>query len=171
MKLFNEINPVTIQRDSSVLAKISDPDNQSRTYFILLQGSHTIIASTKLHTFVTSGDTKWLTYQLEMPKEGIPWIVNTLENKFLKLSHEGGLPADVRHYEEVVNGEKLGIGRQMNLGSDGHRESGYSIITMSRPEQGGRIGKRMNFTDSFLFEHGFFDLLKRIAEQIESGLL
>ncbi|MCG8533784.1 MAG: hypothetical protein MI808_01670, partial [Pseudomonadales bacterium] len=66
---------------------------------------------------------------------------------------------------------KLGVSRAMSLGSKDHRESGYNFITLSRPESGTTIGKELSFTDSFLFEYGFFDLLKISAEKISKGEL
>ncbi|MBU2869069.1 hypothetical protein, partial [Colwellia sp. E2M01] len=92
-----------------------------------------------------------------------------IENKFFKLSHEGGLPKDVFHYAEVVDGEKLMIDRPMFLGTRENPEPGYEIHTNSRKEDD--FPKSLCFTDSFLFEHGLFDLFKDVAQKIESGEL
>ena len=169
MKTFSEIDPLTIQQNPYVVGSLADNRKPQRTIYLLIVEDYALIGVCNWFTDGETGDSEWLTYQLEMPKTGIPWIVNTLVNKFFKLSHEGGLPADVRHYEEVVDGEKLGISRAMSLGSGDNREAGYTIKTISRPEPGERMGKRMNFTDSFLFEHGFFDLLKTTADKIQNG--
>ena len=171
MKTFSEIDPLTIQQNSYVVSSLVDNRTSTITYFLLIIEDFALIAVCDWFTDGETGESEWLTYQLEMPKSGISWIVNTLENKFFKLSHEGGLPADVRHYEEVVDGEKLGISRAMNLGSGDNREGDYNFITMSRSDPGERMGKEMSFTDSFLFEHGFFDLLKNTAEKIQKGEL
>jgi len=171
MKNFSDIDPLTIQQNPYVVGSLVDNRKPQRTIYLLIIEDYALIAVCNWFTDGETGESEWLTYQLEMPKSGIPWIVNTLENKFFKLSHEGGLPADVRHYEEVVDGEELGISRAMSLGSGENREAGYTIKTISRPEPGERMGKYLNFTDSFLFEHGFFDLLKSTAEKIKNGTL
>ena len=171
MQKFDEIDPQKISNNPNVVGRLVDSGNSHRTYYLLVDGTYAIIASIKLHTYPSTGDTEWLVHQLEIPKAGIPWIIETLENKFLKLSYEGGLPADVRHYEETIEGEELGISRAMGLGTSEKKESGYTLITHSRKGVGSSLGKEMSFTDSFLFEHGFFDLLKSIAHKIESGKL
>ena len=171
MKTFQKIDPLSIANNSSVVADMVDNCEGTIHYYILLDQGYIIIAVCEWFTNKKTKQSKWITYQLEMPKSGLPWVVSTLENKFLKLSHEGGLPAEVRHYEEIVGGEKLGVSRAMNLGSKDYRESGYNILTLSRPEAGTTIGKELSFTDSFLFEHGFFDLLKTTAEKISKGEL
>jgi len=168
MKTFSEIDPLTIQQNPYVVGSLVDNRTSTITYYLLIIDDFAIIAVCDWFTDGETGESEWLTYQLEMPKSGIPWIVNTLENKFFKLSHEGGLPADVRHYEEVVDGEKLGISRAMNLGGGDNREGGYTIKTISRKSEWD-TSKYLNFTDSFLFEHGFFDLLKSTAEKIQTG--
>ncbi|RLU00129.1 hypothetical protein [Ketobacter sp.] len=170
MHYFNEINPLTISQNPDVIAALIDPYNQERTLYILIEGNYSIIASTKKHTYPKTGKSEWLTHQIELPKSGISWTVNTIEKKFLKLSHEGGLPADVRHYEGIVDGEELGISRAMGLGTDDNRESSYTIYTHSRKSEWD-TSKKMSFTDSFLFEHGFFDLLKDLAAKIEKGII
>ncbi|MBA54298.1 MAG: hypothetical protein CMK89_07575 [Pseudomonadales bacterium] len=166
MQAFDEINPFSISQNPKVIASIVDPNNQDRTFYVLIDVNYSIIASAKMHTYPETGKSEWLTHQLELPKAGIKWIVNTLENKFLKLSHDGGLPADVRHFEEIVDGEKLGISRAMGLGTDDNREAGYTIYTHSRKSEWD-TSKKMSFTESFLFEYGFFDILKKISEKIE----
>ena len=171
MKTFDNIDPLTIKNSPSVVGSLVDRSEINATYYLIIDNNYALIAVCDWFTNLRTKESKWLTDQLEMPKLGIPWIVDTLENKFLKLSHEGGLPADVRHYEEVVEGEKLGISRAMNLGSSDHREAGYNFITMSRSEPGMTIGKELSFSDSFLFQHGFFDLLKRTADKIRRGEL
>ena len=59
------------------------------------------------------------------------------------------------------------IGRPMFLGTKENPEAGYEISTNSRKE--GRTPKSLCFTDSFLFEHGLFNLFKDVAQKIESG--
>jgi hypothetical protein len=166
MKTFKTIDPLTIKQHPDVVGSIVRYDKPEQTFYILLQDEYILIAVCDYFTNKRTKVSEWLTYQLEMPKAGLPWIVSTIENKFFKLSHEGGLPKDVFHYAEVVDGEKLMIGRPMYLGTRENPEAGYEISTNSRKE--GRTPKSLNFTDSFLFEHGLFDLFKDIAKKIDT---
>lgn len=171
MKQFKEIDPLTIQQNPRVVASLGDNIRPNITYYVLIIDTYALIAVFDYFTYADTGDNEWLTYQLEMPKPGIPWIIDTLEEKFFKLSHEGGLPKGVFHYEEEIGGEKLGLRRSMGLGHKDQRESGYTLTTHSRKENLGSLPKDMSFTDSFLFEHGFFDLLKDVAQRIRAGEL
>ena len=169
MKVFKEFDIQSMGNHPGLIGTIVDPKDKNRTYYLLIENEYAILGSVKLHTFPKTGQSKWITHQIELPKNGIPWIVKTLENKFFKLSGEGGLPAEVRHYEEVVDGEELGILRVMSLGENEDREAGYAIKTFSRESEWGSP-RSMSFKDSLWFEHGFFDLLKSAAEKINSGL-
>jgi hypothetical protein len=169
MKTFAEIDSLNIEKNSFVVGKAVDPNKPKDTIYLLIDDDYLFIVDCGYFTNKRTKVSKWLTYQLEMPKAGLPWIVKTIENKFFKLSHEGGLPKGVYHYAEYVDGEKLMIDRPMYLGTKENPEAGYEISTNSRKE--GRTPKSLNFTDSFLFEYGLFDLFKGVAQKIESGEL
>jgi len=169
MKTFNTVDPLTIKQHPDVVGSIVHNTDPNQTFYILLQDEYILIAVCDYLTNKRTKVSKWLTYQLEMPKAGLPWIINTIENKFFKLSHEGGLPKDVYHYSEYVDGEKLMIDRPMFLGTRENPEPGYEIHTNSRKEDD--FPKSLCFTDSFLFDHGLFDLFKDVAQKIESGEL
>lgn len=169
MKKFAEIDSINIKKNPFVVGSAVNPNKPEYTIYLLIKDDYLFIVDCGYFTNKRTKVSKWLTYQLEMPKAGLPWIVNTIENKFFKLSHEGGLPKDVYHYAEVVDGEKLMIGRPMFLGTRENPEAGYRISTNSRKEYD--TPKSLNFTDSFLFEHGLFDLFKDVAQKIESGEL
>ncbi|WP_290578188.1 hypothetical protein, partial [Ketobacter sp.] len=94
MKFFDEIDPISIDNNSSVAGSLSDNRSPTTTYYVLTPNDYAIIVVCDFFTNKKTGESKWLTHQLEFPRSGINWIVTTLENKFLKLSHEGGLPAD-----------------------------------------------------------------------------
>jgi hypothetical protein len=67
-----------------------------------------------------------------------------------------------------VEGEELGINRPMGLCTRENPEAEYRISTHSHLDEDD-TSNYLNFTDSFLFEHGLFNLFKEVAQKIESG--
>ena len=47
--------------------------------------------------------------QLELPIEAVEWLVNTVENKFMKKASEGGLAKDKFNTDTKINEEYIVI--------------------------------------------------------------
>src|SRR5690554_230581 len=171
MKQFKPIDPLTIKSDSRTVGHVVDENRPTRTIYVLIDDSYALLAVCDYFTNLRTKESEWLTYQLEFPKAGLRWIVDTINNKFFKTPDEGGLPGGVYHYEEVVDGEELGISRDMGLGTNENRQSGYTFLTLSRREEIGTSAKELSFTDTFLFDRGFLKLIEDTAKRIESGEL
>src|SRR5690554_6340736 len=171
MKQFEPIDPLTIKSDSRTVGHVVDENKPNRAIYVLIDDSYALLAVCNYFTSLRTKESEWLTYQLEFPKAGLRWIVDTINNKFFKTPDEGGLPSGVYHYEEVINGEELGINRSMNLGTNENRQSGYTFKTLSRREEIGTSAKELSFTDTFLFNRGFLKLIEDTAKRIESGEL
>jgi len=171
MKQFEPIDPLTIESDSRVVGSMVHDTNSLRTFYLLVDDTHALIASRRYYTNPNTNESRWLTYQLEFPKAGLRWIVDTINNKFFKTPAQGGLPSGVYHYEEVIDGEELGIDRAMGLGTNENRQSGYTFTTLSRKPEGRTVPKSLSFTDTFLFDRGFLKLIEDTAKRIESGEL
>ena len=171
MKQFEPIDPLIIKNDSRVVGYVVDDNKPNRTIYVLIDDSYALLAVCNYFTSLRTQESRWLTYQLEFPKAGLRWIVDTINNKFFKTPNEGGLPSGVYHYEEVINGEELGIRRSMGLGTNENRQSGYTFTTLSRREEIGTSAKELSFTDTFLFDRGFLKLIEDTAKRIESGEL
>ena len=173
MKQFKPIDPLTIESDTRIFGKLINHEAtyRDRIYYLAIDDTHAIIATHSYYTDPDTNESEWLTYQLEFPKAGLRWIVDTLTIKFVKSPEEGGLPGGVYHYEEVVDGEELGIRRAMGLGTNENRQSGYTLLTLSREEDDIDYPKRLSFTDTFLFDRGFLKLIEDTAKRIENGEL
>jgi len=173
MKQFEPIDPLTIESDTRIFGKLIDHEATYRDciYYFAIDDTHAIIAAHSYYTDPDTNESEWLTYQLEFPKAGLRWIVDTLTIKFVKSPEEGGLPGGVYHYEEVVDGEELGIRRSMGLGTNENRQSGYTFLTLSRKDEQFDFTKKLSFTDTFLFNRGFLKLIEDTAKRIESGEL
>jgi len=148
MKEFKEIDPLTVDKHPNLIAKLPDKTDVRNTFYFLLIDDH---------------------YQIEFPKRGLKWFLDTLENKFFKTEAEGGLPKGTFHYIGTVDGERLKLRRAFN--ADGNGGGGYAFITIDRKEPNSVWSKSYTFSDSLLFENGMIDIMKDIADKIEKGVL
>jgi len=169
MKEFKEIDPLTVDKHPNLIAKLPDKTDVRNTFYFLLIDDYIIIADTKYFTYKSTGESKWLHYQIEFPKRGLKWFLDTLENKFFKTEAEGGLPKGTFHYIGTVDGERLKLRRAFN--ADGNGGGGYAFITIDRKEPNSVWSKSYTFSDSLLFENGMIDIMKDIADKIEKGVL
>ena len=167
MRQFDSIDPEFMSNDPRIVSTTEDPDDQGRKYYLLVDGDYLLLATNKYRTDPQTGKSIWIGYQLEFPKQGLPWLVDTIENKFFKLAKEGGLPAGVFHFTEAIEGERLRVDRYFGLGEN--RETGYAFATVDRRDP--NISKEYSFTDTALFELGLFAWFKDNAERIRRGEL
>jgi len=171
MRQFESIDPENIGNDPRVVSQIVNPEDPEQTYYLLIDGDYAILARARYWEDPTEGPNRWksewLHYQLEFPKPGLPWLVDTIENKFFKLAKEGGLPAGVFHFTESVEGERLKV--QRCFGLNNRRETGYAFATIDRRDP--NISKEFSFTDTALFELGLFAWFKDNADRVRRGEL
>ncbi|AIV05883.1 MULTISPECIES: hypothetical protein [Vibrio] len=169
MKQFKEINPLTVAQDPNLIATVPDDEETTKNFYFLLVDDYIILATAKYFTDKLDGESEWLHYQIEFPKYGLRWFLDTLEGKFFKTEAEGGLPKGTFNDEGLVDGERLKLRRAFN--ADGNGGGGYAFITLDRKEPESVWSKSYTFTDSLLFEHGMIDTMKLIAKKIDLGQL
>ncbi|KPA19191.1 hypothetical protein MHK_000591 [Candidatus Magnetomorum sp. HK-1] len=163
MRQFNDIDPATIEKQNSVVAKYIDPNNENNKWFFLIIDNHMIIANIEY----LKHKKKWLHYQIEFPKKGLPWFLETTEEKFFKNESEGGLKKGKFHDIISIDGERLKVDRAFN--ADGQGNTGYSFVTLDRKEY--EMSKEFIFTDDLLFNQGLFQLFREIASIIATDQL
>lgn len=163
MRHFNDIDPLTVAQDPRVVASIQDDKEPTVTYYFLIDGDHMIVSNTNWK----ERKQKWLHYQIEFPKRGLLWYLDTLEHKFFKTEAEGGLPKGKFHDKTEIEGERIKLGRAFN--ADGNGGGGYSFVTLDRKEDD--LAKEYTFTDAFLFEGGLIQIFEDIAAKIKGGQL
>ena len=168
MKQFNEIDPLTVAQDPRVIATIQDDQNDQKTWYFLVDQDHLIVSNATYFTNKRTGESKWLHYQIEFPKRGLIWYLDTLQHKFLKTEAEGGLPKGQFHDKTEIEGERIKLGRAFN--ADGNGGAGYSFVTLDRKEDT-YFAKGYTFTDEFLFKGGLIQVLQDIAYKIQAGQL
>lgn len=167
MRHFNDIDPLTVAKDPRVVASIQDDRNSKITYYFLIDGDYMIIATADYFTDLETNESEWLHYQIEFPKRGLQWYLDTLEHKFFKTEAEGGLPKGKFHDKTEIEGERIKLGRAFN--ADGNGGGGYSFVTLDRKEDD--LAKEYTFTDAFLFEGGLIQIFEDIAAKIKGGQL
>lgn len=167
MRQFPEIDPLTIQQHPNLVASLPDDRQSTKTWYFLVIDEHMLIANATYFTNKRTGESKWLHYQIEFPKRGLLWYLDTIRNKFFKTEAEGGLPKGTFHDRATIDGERLALQRAFNADSQGG--GGYSFVTVDRKDN--RLSKEYTFTDALLFQHGLMDLLDEIADKIRAGLL
>ncbi|HDY7997849.1 TPA: hypothetical protein RQK61_004617 [Vibrio vulnificus] len=171
MKQFKDIDPLTVAQDPNLIATVLDDEEATKNYYFLLIDNYIILATAKYFTNKRTGKSKWLHYQIEFPKHGLRWFLDTLEGKFFKTAAEGGLPKGKFNDEGIVDGERLKLRRAFNADGEGEGGGGYAFITLDRKEPESVWSKSYTFTDSLLFEHGMIDTMKEIAKKIDLGQL
>lgn len=100
--------------------------------------------------------------QFEVPIKSLPWLIDTIENKFWKKASEGGLPGDVLHVDAIIDEEDLRVRFSPNCGDEGIQ--GFTFENYSRK------GRSMNWQEmqipyTLLKEDGLLDLLKNIKQK------
>ncbi|RZP54149.1 hypothetical protein [Vibrio vulnificus] len=169
MKQFKEIDPLTVAAHPNLVATLPDATDAGNTFYFLLIDDYIVLADTQYFTDKLDGESEWLHYQIEFPKHGLRWFLDTLEGKFFKTAAEGGLPKGKFNDEGIVDGERLKLRRAFN--ADGEGGGGYAFITLDRKEPESVWSKSYTFTDSLLFKHGMIDTMKEIAKKIDLGQL
>ncbi|MDP4536226.1 hypothetical protein Q3O60_08505 [Alkalimonas collagenimarina] len=169
MRQFPDIDPLTIKQHPNLVASLADDRDPNITFYFLVIDDYMIIANTNYFTNKLTKVSKWLNHQIEFPKQGLLWYLDSLRTKFFKTEAEGGLPKGKFHDKAAIGGEQLKLKRCFGLGADG-RGGGYGFVTLDRKDKHG-FAKQYAFTDALLFEHGLIDVLDDIAAKIKAGVL
>ncbi|WP_445767441.1 hypothetical protein [Rheinheimera sp.] len=119
MRQFPEIDPLTIKQHPNLVASLVDNDDPKTTWYFLIIDNYMLIADAMYFTYKDTGKSKWLHYQIEFPKHGLLWYLDSLRTKFFKTEAEGGLAKGKFHDEALIEGERLKLRRCFGLGADG----------------------------------------------------
>lgn len=171
MKKFPNTDPVNLLNDPRIIYEYKDFKAHKNDYnysFWLKEGEHLLWTKRGLGVSFDGSPREWVGgTELEIPKEGLSWFVNVIENKFLKTEAEGGLAKGQYGYEEVINGEKLIVSRMFGTpGYSFRNHSRYSHLWDDSTDPQDAM-----FTDEMLFDQGMFDEFKKLAEKIEQGII
>lgn len=175
MRQFPELDPMTVDQDPRVVGKIDDRPHPFApeiipTYYFLIDDNYLIIARTGFYLPTK----EWHIYQIEFPKWGLIWFLDSLLNRFTRTEAEGGLRKKQFDDEGVVGGERLLLSRCFGLRTGARNEgqtSGYKFATLDRKNEDGQRSRSHSFTDEYLFQDGMLDLMKEIAQKIQNGEL
>ncbi|MGI9278435.1 MAG: hypothetical protein ACR2PX_02255 [Endozoicomonas sp.] len=163
MKQFPAIDPLTVDYDTTLVATLTDDRDPDTTWLVLVNDTHVIIADKAWY----QRRNKWLHYQIEFPKRGLQWYIDTLRDKFFRTEAQGGLPKGTFNHVGEVDGERLAVIRAFN--ADGKGGGGYMFVTPDRKDN--ELSKTYTFTDKLLFEHGLIRIFEDVAGKIARGEL
>ena len=163
MKTFEPIDPQMLDQNPHLVASLPDDTDSSITWHFLIIDNYLIIAQAYFNPLKQ----KWLHDQIELPKRGLQWFLDTLRDRFFKTEAEGGLPKGQFSTSTLIDGEQLALQRAFNADLNGG--GGYALVTVNRKKNG--LPKEYTFTDAFLFDHGLMDVMDDIASRIRAGTL
>ena len=104
--------------------------------------------------------------EFHIPLSSLHWVIDTIENGFMKLPSEGGLKSDILHVKNSFDGQELKLRFSPNCMAEG--EKGVNIINLSVPTE---IKNFSVFQLPYvsLLEQGILAELKRIAQKYKSA--
>lgn len=170
MKTFEDVKPEEVLRDNRVVHTFTRQDDTSisGTHFVILIDGDFLIfcrAYQPIATSVNPTGTEWMGgIILEVPIQGFKWFIDAVENKFFKTEAEGGLARGIFTAETEIDAERLSVSRMFGI-------PGYSFTNQSRTAHwAARYGltrlQELELPDSLLFEVGYYNELKKLAETL-----
>ena len=143
------------------LLKRYECNNPSYFYFFIKAKAHLIIIS-HVDRALNNGEKLVFSYQLEIPKAGLHYFIDSV-NRFFLHEDQGGVPFGKMSVHDIIDGETLQVFRAQSADQYG---GGYALITQDREED--EIPQKIIFSDHELFECGLMDVLKDIAKELEA---
>ncbi|WP_151173896.1 hypothetical protein [Pseudoalteromonas ruthenica] len=104
--------------------------------------------------------------EFRIPLSSLDWVIDTIENGFMKLPSEGGLPADTLHMKNLFDGQELKIRFSPNCMAED--EKGISILNLSVPSKVHNYST-IQLPYVSLLEQGILAELKRIAQNYKNA--
>lgn len=165
IQIFKTIVPEQLDLSTKLLKTFDHPLVKGEEFFLFKKLDYIIILSQKLILPKLFGKTKRITNQIEVPFNAISWIVDTIENKFIKSPQKGGLPNNIRLYKESVEGEELQISCIDTTKKNNPK--GYVLSNFSRNHHSSKKSiQEIPFPDELLFQNGLMDYLKSLTTMI-----
>ncbi|THB62977.1 MAG: hypothetical protein D6B27_13035 [Gammaproteobacteria bacterium] len=177
MRIFEKLDPNTIPDDPRVVFRFDYiatklPYSYHHFDYLLIDGDYAIWASRRFSENSMWGNVPRPAYWLggsyiEFPKQGLPWFLWAIKEKFFKTEAEGGLERGKFTYSDEFNGEKLVVHRSFGI-------PGYVLANHSRTEKntfGRDEAQEYRFKDEMMFDNRLFEKLEIIAKKISSGEL
>ena len=157
--------------DAIEIGRLYDPLENDTWVFAKHKQSLSIIDASSYQ--LKDGTPRYAIAQNDFPMEFLSWFSKAL-TEFQKPPIEGGLPPGaMTSADESVGGEMLCIQRAM---AGGGGLGGYTVRNRSRCKRGNDIETEfephtVSWGDTFLFEDGLLDLIKKLGEEFEQGKL
>ena len=154
---FEKIDVNNIPNSFKFIKKYKCEDNDH--YYFISTKTHLIIID-HIDLPLKSGKRLVNSYQLEIPKAGLNYFIDSVSRFFLH-EDEGGVPFGKMSVHDAIDGETIQVFRAHSADQYG---GGYALITLDREED--EIPQKLIFSDHELFECGLMDVLKEIAKEL-----
>ena len=143
------------------LGRLTDNAGRERKYVFVKQGQHLSVIKMQK----AGPNNQRFYHQFDFPLRVLSWFPETLDY-FVKPPANGGPHAGAMITEDIdVDNEMLAIGRNTD---------GYYILNRSRNSEKDDqyyAPMELNLTETLLYDQGFMDLWKSIAEKYKKGEL
>ncbi|MCJ8320812.1 MAG: hypothetical protein MJK12_14330 [Colwellia sp.] len=166
----SHININQLDADMKIVGKNENPTDGKEYLYTIIQNNNLflLMQSPKTIRFVNgkaipiTGE-KYRYNQLQLPLPSLPWLTDSIENRFWKKASEGGLANDVLHVNEIVAEEDLLLRFSPNCRAEGVQ--GFTLKNYSKPDtQAGDKYTYMDLPYSLLIEGGLLDAWKKIIQ-------
>jgi len=162
----------SLPRGAVEIAKIRDTNGEGDLWVFVKNNNGLSILDTYSKT-LKDGTTRYGCYQKDFPLKFLNWFEDAL-TRFQRPPAKGGLHSGaMTSADEDVDGEMLCIQRAMGAGGG---QGGYAVVNRSRCKKGKDISTKftpheVSWADSFIFEGGLLDLIKKLAKKYDCGSL
>jgi hypothetical protein len=147
-------------------AVIPDPVMTKYTRFIICSAQDLIILNKSIPNpvFGREDEPGFRLSQAEFPLGALPWMVDTIENKFWKPPSKGGLPNSVLHVNNLVADEDLMVRHAPQCSDEG--DTGIYLKNYSRkPIDAWGNSQDVLLPNGLLRDAGLMDLFKQLIEK------
>ncbi|WP_162925622.1 hypothetical protein [Isoalcanivorax indicus] len=144
----------------------------TQQYFLYKYRKNLIVFRYRIGSY--KGAEEYIQAQIDLPLGFLDWFPTELIDYRKPPSEGGATEFHMTPGDKVVEGETLCIIREMgdrNWPASGP-PPGYAVENASRQtHMGFDDSQTMSFSEHFLFEGGFLDLIRRLGAQYKAGLL
>ncbi|WP_199611402.1 hypothetical protein [Flocculibacter collagenilyticus] len=156
------INPLNLSARFSIYYQLHD-NLENKDYFIIKGEPEVILTILSEAKWGKPDFENFYATQIELRPKAVKWLVDVIEQKFWKSASLGGLPSGVYSYKETIDGEKIGVFREMNVGAKGRK--GFRITNYDRHDRAHTTTHYQDFwlPDDILLER---DMLMKIKEVV-----
>ena len=164
----NYLNTNALPAGHVIEAVIQDPVSTTTTHFIISNNKDLIMLEKypPLPIYGKEQEPGFSLVQTEVSLGALPWIIDSIENKFWKAASQGGLSNSILHVNNLVENEDLLLRFTPNCGDEG--EKGFTLENYARkPLRGSNNHQSIQLSNRLLCDSGLLELFKTIVSKYQ----